>query len=142
MTSRFIILLVLVLPTNLFSQVKPCEFPKLFPFCVTKILRISRPVGKVLDQNSLGIVDACVTLFDKDRKPVAFASTDEKGRFKLERVPDGKYLFVVNTTGFATAVNELTIDRRAAGPKSLFVHMVFSGIDTCSVVNFTQKGVN
>jgi len=135
------IIVILILPTVSLSQGKSCEFPDPIPYCLfPKPLRLSKLAGRVSDKDNVGIPQSCVTLFDKEHKPVVSANTDENGKFELSSIPTGHYVLIVSYIGFTPAIREIIFDRSRGGSKKINAHMVFSGVDTCSDIDFEKKG--
>jgi hypothetical protein len=138
MRSWKFLVMILFSPLVALSQTTTCEFPKLVPFCIfPKPFKMSRLVGRVSDAERGTIPDSCVSLFDPGHRLVSAVRTDIEGRFVFHSIADGKYVLVTNYSGFTPAIAELVVGRRGSR-RMLHIHMVLSGIDTCSNVDLKK----
>ena len=82
--------------------------------------------------------DFCVILFrEQDEKLITYSQTNDRGKFKLKKVPDGDYRLIVKSTtehnfGLTLASIPLKIDSKANKGKKILVRMVPSGMHSCS----------
>src|SRR5690242_20656206 len=72
--------------------------------------------GAVTDPRGAVVVGATVTVYSEaGNQPVASAKTDAQGRYKIENIPAGTYVVVVEATGFnAARVERQTIEEGKA----------------------------
>jgi|GEM_PF-4859941 len=133
-----LVVIILFLPLGAFSQVASCEFPKLIPFCIfPQPFKVSRVAGRVTDEEQVSMPDTCVSVFDIAHKPVSHVRTNQDGKFAFPQLLNGKYILVTNYVGFTPALAELVVGRLGSR-RMLHIHMVLSGIDTCSNVDLKK----
>ena len=101
--------------------------------------RVINEVGALGDSpKEVGPVDgACIGLFtEKDHQLIASTNADDEGRFRLNKVPVGRYRLVVRAGSLCVANVPLRVIRgardKAGESRQLVIHMRAAGIDTCS----------
>src|SRR4051794_14708915 len=86
--------------------------------------------GAVTDPRGAVIVGATVTIFaEAGSQPVASAKTDAQGRYKIENLPPGTYVVVVEAEGFKAArVERQTVENGKAA--KVDVRLEVAGVET------------
>ena len=108
----------------------------------------SRPIelrevkGKVLDPSGTVMPKVCVGIFtEPEHKLVRYGQTDETGTFKLSitGLPEGEYRFVGQLPGFCPGNVRIRNRSHSHQRRTLVVHMVVRGIDSCSYVEVSKQ---
>jgi len=100
----FLLFLILVLPTALFSQT-----PQPSPPAHTL-------TGTVLDPSSAQVAEAQVTLLTSNGSAQASTTTDRTGYFFFDDLPRGKYRLRIHAAGFKDGLVEVTVGAKALVP--------------------------
>jgi hypothetical protein len=139
--------LVAAFGTTAVAQKKGCEFPKLL-FCIDNeplTVRTISGLAGLSQKDAAGSEkfeiwpDLCVSLFTaKGTRLVRSVRSNDDGKFVLKGIADGYYWLVVqHSYGFLTPARvRIRVDHRNRN-KIIRIHLVPSGIDTCSWAELT-----
>ncbi|MBO0797722.1 MAG: carboxypeptidase regulatory-like domain-containing protein, partial [Blastocatellia bacterium] len=108
----------------------------LIPTIVFTQSQVGSISGTVKDQNGAVVPNAAISIRSESSGQVQSASTDGRGRFKVERLEPGSYRLSVTHAGFKTAERSLAVE----GGKQVTIEIRLEIAETHAEVTVGAKG--